>query len=447
MRTIKKIRVDKDTVVTGDLVKILVNKQDKLDHARFDKLNEYYKGKHDILDRTKDANKPNNKIVANYAKFITDVMTGYFIGIPMTYESSEKEKLDRIFEVLDQNYEEDLNYQLAKESSIAGKSYELAYRNEDAELRFKKIPYKSVIPVYTDDIEENLLFVLRAYTKTNIVDGKKTEFVDVYTDERQITFKLTNGKYEEENRELHLMGYIPVIEYQNNDECMGDFEVVLSEIDAYNKSQSDTANDFEDFTDAFLALVGLGGTTSDDIKKAKEDKVLLLSEKGQAEWLVKQINDAAVENYKNRLQNDIHRISQTPDLTDEKFAGNVSGEAMKYKLWGLEQVASIKERKFKTALIKRLKIIAHFLNIKGQEFTYNNITLRFHRNIPQNVVEVVETVANLGNEVSERTKLSMLPMIDDVDAEIVRKREDEARKAQSLQDTFNQTYINGHNQI
>ena len=43
---------------------------------------------------------------------------------------------------------------------------------------------------------------------------------------------------------------------------------------------------------------------------------------------------------------DIHKFAQIPNLTDESFAGNVSGEAMKYKLMGLENIVSVKEAKF-----------------------------------------------------------------------------------------------------
>ena len=36
-------------------------------------------------------------------------------------------------------------------------------------------------------------------------------------------------------------------------------------------------------------------------------------------------------------------FTNTPDMTDENFSGNQSGEAMKYKLFGLEQRTAIKK--------------------------------------------------------------------------------------------------------
>lgn len=53
---------------------------------------------------------------------------------------------------------------------------------------------------------------------------------------------------------MHYYGEVPVIIYLNNEEMKGDFENVISIVDSYDKSQADSANDFEYFTDAYLVL-------------------------------------------------------------------------------------------------------------------------------------------------------------------------------------------------
>ena len=72
-------------------------------------------------------------------------------------------------------------------------------------------------------------------------------------------------------------------------------------------------------------LVNLNGTDREDIEQLKRNKVLLLDEQGDAQWLIKNINDAALENYKNRLNDDILRFAKIPDVTDNNFVGNASG--------------------------------------------------------------------------------------------------------------------------
>ncbi|WP_145461895.1 phage portal protein, partial [Staphylococcus saprophyticus] len=69
-----------------------------------------------------------------------------------------------------------------------------------------------------------------------------------------------------------------------------------------------------------------------------------------AEYIYKQYDVSGVESYKNRINDNIHMFTNTPDMTDENFSGTTSGEAMKYKLFGLEQRAAIKEGLFRKGL-------------------------------------------------------------------------------------------------
>lgn len=38
-----------------------------------------------------------------------------------------------------------------------------------------------------------------------------------------------------------------------------------------------------------------------------------------ARWLIKGVNDAWEENYKDRVRRDIHKFSYTPDMQDESL--------------------------------------------------------------------------------------------------------------------------------
>lgn len=67
---------------------------DAANNRRKTKLFEYYIGKQDILKRRMaDPAKPNHKVVNPYANYITDIMTGYFVGEPVTYTSGNTELL------------------------------------------------------------------------------------------------------------------------------------------------------------------------------------------------------------------------------------------------------------------------------------------------------------------------------------------------------------------
>jgi len=142
---------------------------------------------------------------------------------------------------------------------------------------------------------------------------------------------------------------VPVAIYENNEDQMGDFEKVIDLIDAYDKMESDSLNDFEYFVDAYLALYGFTAD-AEDIQQMKQNRVLLMDEGTSAEWLIKSENDATTENMKDRLDKDIHKFAKCPNLADQEFASNASGIAITSQLLGTENLTAIKERKFKKGL-------------------------------------------------------------------------------------------------
>jgi SPP1 family phage portal protein len=145
-------------------------------------------------------------------------------------------------------------------------------------------------------------------------------------------------------------------------------------------------NDFEYFVDAYLALYGFTAD-SEDIVKMKQNRVLLMDEGTKAEWLIKNENDSLTENMKNRLDKDIHKFAKCPNMSDEEFAGNASGIAIKFKMLGTENLVSIKERKFKKGLQQRLELISMITGVLSAGFDWRSIDITFTRNIPTNDLE------------------------------------------------------------
>lgn len=377
---------------------------------RLQKLYEYYKGKTAICGRIlADASKPNNKIVNPYASYITDTFTGYFLGEPITYTSKNEQLLARIDELYNYNDEAAENAELAKDASIFGVAYELLYTDENADIRFKKIDAIKAIPIYDNTLEEDLLYFIRYYDNTDIMTNKTTTFVEVYSRE-WIRYYVDEYALEFVREVPHAFKGVPINIYQNNEELLGDFENVISLIDAYDKITSDSVNDMEYFADCYLALYGMSGTEAEDITAMKEQRVLLMETDARAEWLTKQINDTYVENLKNRIDTQIHKFSRCPALTDADFAANASGVAMKYKLMGLETATSKKERAFKKALQRRLELICNVYSVMGTDFDYREIQMNFTRNIPSNLVEMADVISKIGHLLSEETQISLLPI-------------------------------------
>ena len=384
-----------------------------------------------------DPTKPNNKTANPYASYITDTLTGYFMGEPVSYNADDKNLLQEINMIFEYNDEADENTELAKDASIFGVAYEeLYFSEEDKNVRFKRLDPKEVIPVYDKTIEQNLLLVIRYYEDFNYVEQKKSYIVEVI-DDIEITRYRTNEMFS--NFTLledypHYFGMVPVAIYENNEERMGDFEKVIDLIDAYDKMSSDSLNDFEYFVDAYLALYGFTAD-SEDIQAMKQNRVLLMDEGTSAEWLIKNENDATTENMKNRLDKDIHKFAKCPNLADEEFASNASGVAIKFKLLGTENLTSIKERKFKKGLQQRLELISMINGLVRGGFDWRAIEIIFTRNIPSNDTDIANVVNTLSGIVSDETLLAQIPFVEDVEAEL------ERLKKQKEEDKINNPFF------
>ncbi len=375
-----------------------------------------------------DPSKPNNKIANAYASYITDTLVGYFIGEPVTYTSNDNVLIQDLNMILEYNDEADENAELAKNASIYGVAYEMLYLSEeDKMIRFKSLNPKEVIPIFDKTVEQNLLAVMRYYEDYDYVEDNTYTIVEVIDSKMVRRYKLDTGLSLLEEYP-HYFSMVPVAIFKNNEDETGDFEQVISLIDAYDKMESDSLNDFEYFVDAYLALYGFTAD-AEDIAQMKENRVLLMDEGTSAEWLIKQTSDAYVENMKNRLDKDIHKFAKCPNMSDEEFASNASGIAIKFKLLGTENLVSIKERKFKRGLQQRLELMSMINSVLREGFDWRAIDIVFTRNIPSNDTDIANMVNTLKDIVSEETLLAQIPFVEDVQTELERvKTEREENK-------------------
>jgi len=434
MQPAKEFYLPEETEITDELVTKLIKLHEE-DCERYITLEDYYRGKAKIYDRSKEDYKANNKLALDYPSYIVDILLGLFVGKPISYTVADenKEMMEGLQEVFDLNDEQDENAEIAKICGIKGRGYEIIYLDEEGGVKFNEVQPENVILVYDNKIKPEPLFCIYIREDADaesIGKESKNKLVTLYTKDsiKEMRLEGSDLKLIEEN--ANLFGAIPVVEFKNNNEALGDFERVLSLIDALNLTQSDTANDFEEFTDALLVLAGMPQADEEDINRMVKDKVLLLDKSGgagqSAEWLIKNINDTALENYKNRLDADIHKFAKVPNMNDEHFAGNVSGEAMKYKLFATDQIIAQKQRKFKSALQERIKLILSIAKIKtAKDFDYRDISIVFNDNKPYNELDNIATVkAALDAGLSKTYAYGKLRDIDDVAEELERQEQE-----------------------
>jgi len=381
------------------LIKDLIDyhKQNLL--PRYEKLQAYYMGQHDITKRRTEDGKPNNKVVNPYPDLIISTVAGYMLGQPVKYTSEDEAYLQNVQDVLSCNNEEDHNLEILKTFSVQGEAFELVYLDENADICFAQLPNEQTIAIYDDLIKPQLQLVLRYYPIGSLKKDVDPQYkVELYWPDRIDYYSQAGGNYVLDDSVTHYFGQVPVVHYFNNKECSGDFEKILPLIDDYDKILSDNSNELEYFRNAYMVIKGFGEISEDDLRKMRKSGAFMLPGTGDNEdisFITKDMDDAAVMSQLETLEANIHKFANVPNLTDENFASNASGVAIKYKLWGFEQLICAKERKFKNALIARLRLITLALNLKGHSFDWQQIKPTLTRNLPANVLEQSQIVANL----------------------------------------------------
>lgn len=392
----------------------------------------YYKGIHKILSE----DDRENKLVCNHAKDISDTASSYFIGNPVSYKA--KYKIDELADALEMAGADEADGDNGLELSIYGLAYEYVYAKEgEANLTIKNLPAEHTFIVRDDSIEENELFAVYYYIRKDDSGRKPTCYAaTVVTRNYKYELNILDSEGPQETTEEpvpHFMDEIPIIEYQNNKLAIGDFEMQIPLIDAYNALMSDRVTDKEQFIDAILAIYGTllsdeetvdengnpEGGTDKAMKQLKRQKVLELPADGsKAEYLTRTFDESGVEILKKAIEQDIHKFSHIPCMTDESFGGNVSGVAMEFKLLGMENITKIKTRYYKKGLRKRIRIFCNFLSKKGISADPSGVTFTFTRAMPKNLLEISQIVSNLWGKVGKKTLLSQIPFVSDPDEEL-----------------------------
>lgn len=408
--------------------------RDRCERERRIRMFDYYNGRHEIVNRRMaDPSKPNNRVANGYPFYIANSYNGYVFGKPVTYAARDESFNERVQDCFKYNDEQAINSALGLDMGICGVAIEIHYVDEDGMERFCAVDPIGCIDVRDDTIENRLVAVIRYYETENLENNKKEMYVEVLDKLEWAIYKRVGGQLEEISRRPHGYQDVPAVIWENNKFRSGDFEPVITQIDAYNIMQSDAINDQEYFTDAMLALYGIGDIGDDEkgndgLDDMKQKRVLLMPQDSKAEWLIKSQNDQTPENIKNRLNNDIHKFSGCPDMTDKSFAGNASGVALRYKLLDFEIIASVKQRGIKKALQRRFELLCNIWKTKGLgSWDWRDVQITFKRALPENMLEISQTLSNFGNLLSDQTKRSMIPM--DLDEEQEAERLDAQQKA------------------
>ena len=426
----------------------LISTHTKRIAPKYKKYQRLYENKHKIQNKkAKDENKPNNKISNDFFGQIIDNTVGYFLGNPiiLNYTEPKKDKSmvevdpndvgvdleeiedtrvqEELDKILTDNEKDDLFMEWGKEAMIKGLSHILVYQNEESKTKFMRLSPEDVILVYKNSSTKELQYAIRLYDIDTEDTDKTTHYAEVYDATGYDVFKCVDGSgvgrgkrsvsgYTFVERKPHIYGMIPIVTMYNNEEQMSDLERVESLVNDYDKVLSDVSDEFSVFRNAYLMLKNMIAG-KDSVQKLKDEGILEVMENGDVKFVTKQIQTEALENHLDRLEKNIYKFSQVPDLSDENFAGNLSGVAIRFKLFGLETKCIIKERKMERAIRDLFRVITAPLRVlTSHDPDVLNLKVEWSRNVPNNITEIVDTVTKLDGKVDKETLLALLPFVD-----------------------------------
>lgn len=422
---------------------------------RLNILGDYYLGNNcGILagKRRMNENKSDHRIRHSLAASISDFINSYVLTHPVKIDDGREEDdphevLDSILDFNKLNDIDSHNIEIGRDQNNYGRAYELLHRTAEGADKVYLLDPREVFMIRDLTVSSRVIGAVRYYILDDYQDPTRAPMylVDLYTVDKIYHYSPVDLSGEEPKLELdeaqteeHLFGGVPIIEYRSNRYYMGVFEPQLSLIDAYDAVESDTANYMTDLNDAILVIEGAfkNAGNADYIKNMVDANVIILDPpqdlsgsgpqgKVSAHYLVKSYDVAGVEAYKTRLKEDIYSLAHVPNLSDNSFSGNRSGEALKYKLYGLQQVTSDKEKflikgfRVRYQLLTNLKRAVSELSEDVQPLTYT-----FTANRIDTRLEELESFTKSGGDISNRTKLEALSFVQDPLAEEERLEEE-----------------------
>ena len=150
---------------------------------------------------------------------------------------------------------------------------------------------------------------------------------------------------------------------------------------------------------------GMTLAEGDEQKLAREKFIDGAPLDARAEYIQKTFNESEVQVLADNLVREMHKMTLTVDLSDENFAGNSSGQALKLKLLSMDLLARGKMRRMECGLRERMALYSHWLTVRGvmAPLDEDQVDVVFTPDLPINESEKVDLVCKLQNIVDDQT--------------------------------------------
>lgn len=391
-------------------------------------LKKYFRGCHPILKRKRIVREDiNNRLVIPNAIAIVRNSNGYFLGEPIQFTAKRQKDAENVGRLNDYTDSEDKacgDMDIGRDASITGRGFRItaADRPEDVdEAPFEIPPLESenTEVIYSTDAGHRPMLAFYHAPILNDNGNASGTMYTVYTSEYQYKYLVQGSLGSQiQTSDLideplpHLFHKIPIVEYPNNACRMGDFEAVITILDAIDKLNSDRVNDVEQIVNAILVFQGLHLQSKDeakdhisDLDKLKESLTLETppdtgggsGNSGQKIYYVSpDLDQSQAEILQQTLMDYVYAVTGIPDRKDKTGGAGDTGDAVYLRdgFESLEIVARVKERYFKAAERQTLNLICTTLRrFNGIDIRPMDVDIKFVRNRTNNLLNKANAFA------------------------------------------------------
>lgn len=344
----------------------------------------------------------------------------------------------------------DFFYTIAKDYFVTGACYWISYETTENEIVYAPISSLQSVALYDYSTPVQLIGGLRMYNETDANGDNIEVWVLTLPNERRYykNGRKTSNEFKEDTdmREDVNWQLTPFYAVENPDK-LSLFDSVKGLIDKLEQVVTNESNIYQYNDDAKLFVPGYSPQESyldeeGNINKnrVKEDEAVLNAPvfydpqgTNKPEWIIKDINDTAIMNYKKTLVDYIFMLSMVPNMLDVSFTNTDSGKALRYKFYSLELIIIETEKQFKKELQRMYENITDRINTKkNTKYDFRDIQIEMNRNIPIDDEDVAQSWMGLRGLLSDTSIIEHLPYELDAQTEMQKIKDEESNNFETI---------------
>ena len=418
------------------------------------KSEDYYLGKHDILEREKKVigadgqlhtinNVACNHIVDNvYAKLVNQ-KTNFVLGKPLTIATADTEYLTLLEKVFNRKLHRKLRL-LAQYAIEGGVAYLYPYYNEKSEFDMAVFPAWEICPMWRDKAHTILDGAMRYYSEEVFTDNggiDRIYHVDLYTTEG-ITHFMYQGASLKLNENAHTdymymngEGYnwknLPIIPFKYNAQEIPLIRRVKNLQDAFNEVLSNFKDNMDDDPrTSILVLRNYDGTNIPEfrqnlatygvIKVTTVDGV-----QGGVDTLKVEVNANNYQAIIQQLKKSIIENGYGFDAKEERLDGDPNEMNINSAYVDIDLDASAMECEFQAGFEDlRWFIDQHLIHMGKPDYTEEDVDFVFNRDIFINENAKIDNCAKSIGVISNKTIVARHPWVTNLEHELTQIEEE-----------------------